>query len=436
MNFAHCAALGLLILAGSVGAEEKYGLVEGYTGDSARLENPTNIDADLNASFPQNNAVFDSSVPKNWFAWKQGLYADTGLKLGMSYQSLYQHASETLTGNDTAWAGWLLVEAKWDAFNKGEDYQGGLVATLDWRHTIGGNSAPGFFQLDTGSQWASDFSFVDWDVWFPALYWEQWLDKDKFVLRVGNQVAPQFIDFFRFKDSRVSFSSGPFTAAAQSIPSPQPGFGVSFRWTPIEASEFYVAGTVNDSNAVVNEFGWGDIFENGQFFYGVEFGYSWRRSRSDFDHLHLLVFYADETDMLAPVFPNKAGGGFKLAGSKQWDRLVAFASYTYNTHEGGGFGTTLSKQVITAGLAVQRPLNVGGEVGVGATWAEPLDDVTLAVVPQRPSPADQWGMEFYWRILLTQDLWITPSLQFVVNPTFNAAANSIVIPGLKFRWFL
>ena len=90
----------------------------------------------------------------------------------------------------------------------------------------------------------------------------------------------------------------------------------------------------------------------------------------------------------------------------------------------------------TSTLGVQRPLNVGGEVGVGATWAEPLDGATLAIFPQRPSPTDQRGMEFYWRILLTEDLWITPSLQFVVNPTFNAAANSIFIPGLKFRWFL
>ena len=106
MKFAICAALGLLIIAGYAGAEEQYGTFTGYACDSAWLENPTNIDADLNASFPQNNAVFDSSVPKNWFAWKEALYEDTGVKLGMSYQSLYQHASETLTGNDTAWGGW------------------------------------------------------------------------------------------------------------------------------------------------------------------------------------------------------------------------------------------------------------------------------------------------------------------------------------------
>ena len=334
------------------------GIAVGYNA-TWQGENPTNIDVDLNTSFPQPNAVFDTRVPKGWFDRKEQLYKDHGVKLGFSYQSLYQKASDTLSGNDTAWGGWLLLEAKWDVLNRGKDYQGSLVAALDWRHTIGDNARPAFFQIDTGSGWPSDFSFVEWDLWLPALYWEQWLKKDVFVFRIGNQTAQQFIDFFRYKDSRTSFTAAPFNAASQSLPAPQPGFGASFRWSPVTDSEFYVAGTINDANARVNSYDWDNVFDYGQFFYGLEFGYNWRRGNANFDHLHLLVFYSDKQDTQHPIFENKSGGGFKLAGSKQWDRLVAYGSYTHNTAEGGGFGVTLIEKMLTAGIAVQRPLDIG-----------------------------------------------------------------------------
>jgi hypothetical protein len=45
---------------------------------------------------------------------------------------------------------------------------------------------------------------------------EQQIGKDKFVLRVGNQIAAQFTDFFRYKDGRTPFTSSPYTAAAAS----------------------------------------------------------------------------------------------------------------------------------------------------------------------------------------------------------------------------
>jgi hypothetical protein len=439
----------LLCICGVVAAEEKpgpapaedsapdivLGLAVGY--DAVwQGENPTNIDVDLSTSFPQPNAVFDTRIPKDWFKWKEQLYKKQGLKLGISYQSLFQKASDTLSGNDTAWGGWLLIESKWVAINRGKDFEGSLVAALDWRHTIGGNSRPAFFQLDTGSGWPTDFSFVEWDAWLPALYWEQKAKKDAFVVRFGNQTAQQFIDFFRYKDSRTSFTAAPFNAAAQSLPAPQPGLGASFRWTPVKDSEFYVAGTINDANAKVNSYDWDNIFDYGQFFYALEFGNNWRRGKGNFDHLHLLLFYSDKQDTQLPIFENKAGGGFKLAGSKQWERLVGYGSYTYNTAQGGGFGVTLIKNMLTAGIAVQRPLNIGGEVGVGAMWGEPIDGVTLAGIPQRQPPEDQYGMEFYWKILLTEDLWITPNLQFVINPTFNSNTDSIVLPGFKFRFFL
>jgi len=101
------------------------------------------------------------------------------------------------------------------------------------------------------------------------------------------------------------------------------------------------------------------------------------------------------------------GWGFKLSGSKQIDKWVGFASYAHNTALGGGFGFTNSRQAADVGIAYLDPLNIAGEAAIAFSWGEPLDDPD----PIRgvKSDRDQWGVEPYWRILLTPDFLIRHS---------------------------
>jgi carbohydrate-selective porin OprB len=45
----------------------------------------------------------------------------------------------------------------------------------------------------------------------------------------------------------------------------------------------------------------------------------------------------------------------------------------------------------------------------------------------------QYGVEAYWRILLTQNIWITPGVHLIFNPALNQEHDFIAIPQLKFR---
>ena len=135
-------------------------------------------------------------MPTGWFQWKEDLYEERGLKLGFSLQSVYQRTTDSLTGQDSAWGGWLLLESKWDAINRQQDWAGSLVAALDWRQEVGSNSAPALFVIDSGSAWATDAAHIPWDIWFASLYWEQrFREEDNTVVRFGTQVAGNFIDF-------------------------------------------------------------------------------------------------------------------------------------------------------------------------------------------------------------------------------------------------
>jgi len=368
-------------------------------------------------------------IPGKWFDFKERLYDKTGLKVSFSYQSLYQKGSETLgvLDADFAWGGWLLFETKWNGVRTGKDYEGSFTATIDWRHAMGGGVTPSVYgTFGVGSLWPTDLAFDEWDVTVPSFYWEQWFKKDVFVLRFGKQLAVQTLDFFRFKDSRTSFSGTPFSLH-NSIPAPGFGQAVSFEWWPSKDSELYVQGTLNDMNGSVSSFGLDTFFQDRQYFYGVEVGYFWKRNfPADFDHVHLDVFYADErAEPAVPGFPNKAGGGFKLMGSKQRRRLVGFGGYTFNTAEGGGFSITFARHTVNAGLALLKPAGVRGELGFGTTWMKPFDET------QR----DQFGTSGYWKLLLTPDLWLTPGVQLIWNPSLNPDANFVAIGEVKFRLF-
>jgi hypothetical protein len=399
---------------------------KGYPLPGRIVGGPTDVDFDLATSFPQPGALFSGGLPARYFGWKEDLYDDVGLKLAFSYQTLYQTASDTATGNDSAWGGWLLLEAKWEALNRGEDNEGSLTFDVDWRHTIGNNAAPAAFgTVDVGSLWPTDVPFFEWDPSLAIIYWEQWFQKDVFNLRAGKQLAANTFDFFRFKDGRTSFTASPFTAHT-SIPAPAFGQAISFKWWPHKDSSLYVHGTLNDMNGDPQELGLDTFFNERQYFYGLEVGYFWRPSLRDFDHVHLDLFFADEKDSQLPILPNEAGGGAKLLGSKQWGSLVGFGSYTYNTAEGGGLGLTFGEHTVTAGVATLSPFGIKGEIGLGSAWMDPVNS----------GLGDQYGAELYWKLLLTPDLWITPGVQVVVNPAFNPAQDSIAIAQLKLRLFL
>ncbi len=398
---------------------------EGYPEqEGRRIGGPTDVEADLDNSFPQKDSVFGAILPHRWAELKKELYQKTNLKLGFSAHSLYQRASATMGSNDYAWGGWLLFEGKWDAVRHGEDYAGSLAFAIDWRDNLGGATPALFGTFDVGSLWPTDLAFAEWDTSITVLYWEQWFKKDRAVLRVGKQLAAQIYDFFRFKDNRVAFSSDPTTTHA-SIPAPGFGQGLSLQSWPRKDSELYFIATVNDMNGDPEDLGLDTFFDERQYFYGVELGYFWRRDKSDFDHLHFDLFYADKKDSQLPFLPNESGWGFKLLGSKQYGRLVNFGSYTYNEAEGGGFGITFGKQTVNAGMAVLKPLGIRGEIGVSGTWMEPVN----------PALRNQYGVSTYWKLLLTPDLWITPGLQLIFDPAFNPSEDSVGIYEFKFRFF-
>ncbi|MEE8307658.1 MAG: hypothetical protein V3R81_10360, partial [Gammaproteobacteria bacterium] len=211
---------------------------------------PTDAETLLDSTAPQPGAIFGDVVPTKYFQWKRDLYTNHGLKLGFFLQSQYLSASETASFGtfDDSWGQWWGFDLKWTPLNKGEDHEGSLVLVAAERGSVGSNAVPAQYGAsDVGSLYAVGFGFTEWDFAVEELYWEQWGQKDRFMVRAGITAAASLINPFRFKDDRTSFTATPF-AFHESIPSPAQGPGLGAKWWPIEGSEIYVAGVLNDAN--------------------------------------------------------------------------------------------------------------------------------------------------------------------------------------------
>ena len=410
-----------------------HAIVVGESMGQSRDTNPLEAGNILDGIAPRPGSVLPRGVPpQSWWDFKDDVYDKIGLKFGFSYQMLFQSASDVAPNAtfDTALGDWWGFMTKWTMLGKGTDHEGSLAFSMFERGSVGNNALPANFGIVDVGGITTNVEFTTWTLSIENLYWEQWFSPGhhKLMFRVGNQVVTTLLDPFRFKDSRVSFTTGPF-CYHPTIPAPTFGFGAGFKWWPDEESEFYIAGSLNDMNGDPNlqGFDWSTV-SRGEFFYGAEVGYNWKRSKDDFDHVHLLVFYADERSTRSPDdLPNKAGGGFSLLGEKQLDRWVVFAGYTFNTAEGGGVAGTLSEHTVTAGVSYKNPFNVKGEASVGLLYMNPIEEIFDQEV------RDQYGMETYWRILITPHIWITPGIQLVIHPSLNWEDDFIAIPHVKFR---
>jgi carbohydrate-selective porin OprB len=302
-----------------------------------------------------------------------------------------------------------------------------------FRGSLGDNAVPAVFGLrDIGSLW-SNYEWTSWNQGFRIedLFWEQKIGS-QFSFRVGNQGPQAVFNFFRFKDARTGFTASP-AAFNETIPYPTFGLGASFRLRPIVTDPgVYLVGTLNDMNGdpAANGLDW-STFGKRQYFYGVELGKDWRRDNGEFDHLHLDLFYADRRSTRNPdTSPNVAGGGFKLAGEKQIGQIVAFANYVYNTAQGGGISTTVSRHTAIAGVAYLRPFDIQGEVAVSTMWARSFANLIPGV-----DARNQYGVETYWTIGVTPNSSLTPGIQLIFNPALNPSRDFVAVPHVKFRVF-
>ena len=80
-----------------------------------------------------------------------------------------------------------------------------------------------------------------------------------------------------------------------------------------------------------------------------------------------------------------------------------------------------------AGAAYLKPFGIDGEAAISFLYMDPIESIFEGPV------RGQYGLEMYWRIRLSQNIWMTPGVHLVFVPALNPEHDFIAIPQLKLR---
>jgi porin len=199
---------------------------------------------------------------------------------------------------------------------------------------------------------------------------------------------------------------------------PQFGLGVATEIRPRE--DIYIVAGLHDANGDPTRAGFDTFLDDREYFKIAEIGWDpgylvdGKKNPQAADY-HATFWHTDART--ASGRPEGWGTGF--TATQPFGNLVAFGRYGYSN----------------GGAALLKHLFMGGVVYNGAFgWAQ--DTVGLALGVGKPSAAGldtQFTAELYSRMQITKRLSVTPSIQFIANPSSNPEHDTLAVLGLRAR---
>lgn len=369
------------------------------------LSGPSSVQADLEPgdglTDPQFRSDFPRTIAPGYFAWKDQLAKDHGVRFNFDYLALGQSSNADL-GEGQASGGIARFYGIWQATENGS-----LTFKIENRHAYGA-VAPQFFGFDGGALSIPGTAFNDNGTLLTNLYWTQRAADGAWTVQIGQIDVTDFLDVYGLVSPYTSFQNLAFNTNP-TINAPNPGLGIAAGAKL--GSNFYAVASLADANADpahpdLNVFSDGDLFKS------LEIGYTSGFDRLYFDNIHLTLWHADAaTD-----------------GSRAEDYGASFSAAWFLDNKwmpflraGASKGTAaLYERSVSAGVGYYaRNTDLAG---IGLNWAE-----------ANGIPGSQATMEMFYRFSISPGLQITPSLQFIDNPLLNPGQSSITILSLRAR---
>lgn len=418
------AFLMLSVLSLGALAQEKtdsthYSNNEGFGG-------PKTIGAQLEAD---NKPRFEHRIPvkhtQPWYDFKAQLAKKTGIELGINYTSVFIAATETTSTSapNNASSGVFDFQGGWTFLNrkKGKN-TGKLFVKMNSRHSYNGPNSvsPMFHGLNAAGYYGLPATgFRHYSIRLTELNYQQALFNNRAHFVVG-KVDPT--NYFNFHGLIVPWQHfmGYGASVSGTVNWPDQGLGAIASVRPTEKT--YIMAGLTDIRGDVFRTGeflnFGDQFQNGKFWKSVEVGYVPSFGERYFKKISVMYWHGDE---YTNVNDTKIASGQGIAVSAHWffkERFIPFARFGWSNGNGENAFYTADIQVGHG----YRFLNYD-ILGTSLSWNQ----------PNIPNTKDQITAEVFYRVNLTAHFEMTPSMQFIANPTFNPSANNLFYAGIRGR---
>lgn len=107
---------------------------------------------------------------------------------------------------------------------------------------------------------------------------------------------------------------------------------------------------------------------------------------------------------------------------QRFGRFTPYVRYGYA--DVNADGPTPAKHMVNVGLVTDRIFGQSNDrIGLGFSWADPADS----------DLDDQSAIETYYRVQVTPEIQLGPTVEVVINPIRNPDEGTVVVYGFRAR---
>lgn len=359
-----------------------------------------------------------SEALKPWYDWKANLDKNHGFRFAISYTAFYQKAKHVFGTEDDAAGFDLDISGTWTFLGRGTDSPTKLGFGFFRRDTLGTEMPPQRLFTQYGALYSNAAPYGEEDLVVGEL-WIQQKFRNTYGFRVGKIFPVTAYDYFPFKNFRTDFVDFNQVTNA-TIPLPGNGLGAFAVYRP--RPDIMLRLGVHDANADVQKSGF-DTFKSGELFKIFEVGFDTglvarEPGRPPGGSVHVSLWHQDKR--------NEAGiddgRGVGVSAVQRFGRFTPFVRYGYA--DVNARGPTPAKHMANAGLVVDGIFGQANDrIGVGYTWSDPADRALK----------NQSEIDAYYRVQLTPEIQVGPTLSVIFDPVRNPEKDRITVWGFRTR---
>jgi porin len=363
-------------------------------------------------------ATITKRLSQGWFDWKKQLQEDHGFSIGVDYTALSLTSSENgISGDDNASSGMVRLFGSWDLVGRGTKNTGALVYKVEHRHSYT-DISPQAFGFDQGYVGLIEPPFSDQGTRWTNLFWRQRMNEGRATIVAGMLDVTDFVDVYALASPWTGFMNFAFSTGSAAVFIPNDAtFGIA-GGAMLNNNMFLIGNVANAYTDSTDPFETvDDFFSENEYFSSIELGWTRSQDRIYQDNMHITLWHVDES--IPAETPGGWGVAFNYSRSLDDDKFMPFLRGGY-ADEGG----TLLQKSLSAGLGY----NINGDqIGVAANWGQPNEDSF------GPDLKDQYVLEAYYRWQLTEQIAITPDIQYLIDPALNPEHDKLWVFGLRAR---
>ena len=384
-----------------VGYAETKPAFGGPTSPQGQLEEADRI-KDPAFRFPAIDAFFQPCTDT-----RKSLHEKHGVQLNGHYSVMFQGMDAYHAQEDSAAGGVLRVNMRWTAVGGGTKNTGSLFVTLDHRHSFT-DVAPQSLAGSAGYLGVASTFYNDMGGAIINLNWQQAFNDGDTGLIAG-RYDPNDYQTAQGSTNPWTLFSNIAISLDPSVAFPDSSWGIGAgHWLN---TQFYLLGGVNDANGLGSDNL--EFFEGGSELYKyAHVGWSPSKDQRYFKNVHLSTWHVDDRDLRPEDGFSGAEASHGVTLSTNW----MFEGLWMPFARAGWSDGSAPLYNESATLGVLKKLHYRSDVlGVAANWGKPSNDALR----------EQTSIETFWQFQFSQNLEITPSIQYLNQPALNTDVDDI-----------